>query len=139
MIVLDTNVVSELMRSTPDPGVLAWVDGQTARSVAITAVTAAELAVGVTLLPRGKRRAAIGAAVDRAVAQFTPRLVWPFDLDAVGRYAEIVVTRTRAGRPIDALEAQIAAICVARGAGLATRNTRDFEGVGLEVIDPWTQ
>lgn len=138
MIVLDTNVVSELMRAVPHPGVLAWVDAQAPRSVAITAVTAAELAVGVTLLPRGKRRASISAAVDRATAQFAPRLMWPFDIDAVEPYAQVVATRTRAGRPIDALDAQIAAICLARGAALATRNTRDFEGVGLEVVDPWT-
>jgi len=138
VIVLDTNVVSELIRTAPAHQVLAWVDARPALTLAITAVTAAELLYGVARLPRGRRASLLADAVrDVLEVDFAGRVL-PFDLIAATHYADIVTAREQVGRPISAADAQIAATCRSHGCGLATRNERDFDGVGIDVVNPWT-
>lgn len=137
MIVLDTNVVSELFRPQPHAGVVTWL-GERAGEVAITAVTASELLAGVRRLPEGKRRAGLAKAVDKVLDEHHERgLILPFDRSAVDHYADIFVTRERIGRPIKTADAQIAAVCRSIGAACATRNVKDFASVGIDVVDPW--
>lgn len=136
MIILDTNVVSELMRAHPDPVVLAWLDS-VVDDVVTTAITVAEIRYGIARLPEGRRRAALAAAADRTFAPLDQHVV-PFDALAAFAYAEIVAARERSGSPVSAPDAQIAAITKYRNAVLATRNVRDFTGTGIEVVDPWT-
>jgi predicted nucleic acid-binding protein len=137
MIVLDTNVLSELMRRRPAARVLSWVDAQNADALAITAVTVAELRYGIARLSRGARRAKLAAAVDALVRQDFAGRVLPFDVEAAEHYAELVAERERQGRPVNVSDGQIAAICRCRGARLATRNVRDFERIGVSLVDPW--
>lgn len=137
MIVLDTNVVSELSRRHADPEVIGWADAQDARDLVITAVTAAEIRAGVALLPEGRRRGEIGAVMEAVLTDTFAGQVLPFDLGSTDHYARIVATRTRAGLPISGPDAQIAAISAQYAAVLATRNTADFEGLGLELVNPW--
>ncbi len=138
MIVLDTNVVSEALRREPDTQVLAWLESLT-DEVAITAVTLAELLAGVRRLPPGRRRTTLEAAIDTAVEPYLEtRAVLPFDAAAANAYADVLVMRERVGRPIHTADAQIAAICRARAATCATRNLVDFEGTGVQLVDPWT-
>lgn len=135
MIVLDTNVVSELMRPAPAPEVLRWVDGAGAASM-ITAVTAAELLAGAERLDDGARKRELLDKVHAAIDQFRG-YVLSFGVDCADHYAEIFTARHRGGRPVSVHDAQIAAICRLHGASLATRNGRDFEGTGVSVLDPW--
>lgn len=137
MIVLDTNVVSELMRPEPDRRVVEWVAGRAAAQLYTTALTTAEVRLGIELLPKGRRRDAIQAAAEAIFEDDFGARVLPFDSAAAREYAAIVATRRRAGRPIDAIDAQIGAICRAYGTTLATRNVEDFDGCGVDVVDPW--
>ena len=137
MFVLDTNVLSEMMRSEPDSKVAAWVSARPASSLFTTTVTQAEILYGLGLLPSGKRRADLEAAVSEVFATDFVGRVLPFDQAAAHAYAEIAVARRRGGRPITQLDAQIAAIARSRDADLATRNIADFEDCGIDVIDPW--
>lgn len=137
MIVLDTNVVSELMRASPTPAVQRWVAAQPATSLFTTAITQAEILHGVLLLPKGRRRAAIEAAAMSMFSEDFAARVLPFGGDAALAYAEIAAARRRMGRPISNLDAQIAAIARSTGAAVATRNTADFEDCEVELIDPW--
>ncbi len=137
MIVLDTNVLSELTRQHPDHGVLGWLDSVSATEVVTTAVTAAELLYGVARLPAGHRRTALTAAVYGLLDEDFRGRVEPFDKIAATHYAIVVADRDRAGRPISVADAQIASVCRKLQAALATRNTRDFEQTGLELVDPW--
>ncbi len=137
MIILDTNVISELLRPLPDSGVLGWLDSLEISQVATTAVTAAELRCGVARLADGHRKRELAVAVRGILAEDFYGRVLPFDERASTRYADIVTGRERAGRPIGVADAQIAAICRDSGATLSTRNTADFEGTGVELIDPW--
>ena len=137
MIILDTNVVSELMRPSPEPIVVAWIETLT-EDVALTAITAAELLAGVALLPPSRRREQVQQAVHGALNPYRgSRAILSLDDEAAVEYAEVLAARTRNGRPISAPDAQIAAICRAHGATLATRNTKDFTGTGTSLIDPW--
>ncbi len=139
MILLDTNILSELMRSTPEKGVETWLDDQSDASVFISAITEAELRYGVALLPAGKRRSALTAVIEDMLRQdFTGRIL-PFDSAAAVAFAEIASNRRQAGRPIAQADAQIAAIARSRGAALATRNVADFEDCGIDVVNPWTR
>jgi len=138
VIVLDTNVVSELMRPAPAPSVLDWVDVQEPSDLMITTVTAAELRAGVAVLPSGRRRSDISRRMEQLLTRTFAGAVLPFDLEATAHYADVVATRRRAGRPIPALDAQIAAICRQHDAALASRNVRDFAATGVDVIDPWS-
>jgi toxin FitB len=136
MIVADTNVVSELMRPSPSPALRTWLSGQAASDLYTTAITVAEIRYGLERLPGGRRKERLRAAADDVFAALS-EFVLPFDAGAAVHYARIVRHRDEAGLPIDAFDAQIAAICRARGAALATRNIRDFLDAGVEVIDPW--
>lgn len=137
MIVLDTNVVSELMRPDPQPQVLKWLSGQRRSALYTTSITKAEVFFGVALLPAGSRKAALGREARRMFdGDFVDRVL-PFDSTAAEYYAEIVVARRRAGNPIETLDAQIAAIALATGATVATRNVTDFTDCGVAVINPW--
>jgi toxin FitB len=138
MIVLDTNVVSELMRGRPDGRAVAWLDAQPVLELHLTAVTVAELRYGVGRLPHGARRSRLDVAISAMLDEDLGGRVLPFDRAAAERYGEIVVDRERAGRPISQADAQIAAICRDQAATLATRNTRDFLDTGVAVVDPWT-
>lgn len=137
MIVLDTNVISELTRRTPDPGVLNWLDSLAVSEVATTAVTAAELRYGVVRLPAGRRKRELATAIGELLADDFYGKVLPFDERASMRYADVVSGRERIGRPIGVLDAMIAAICRDLNATLATRNTSDFTDTGIELLDPW--
>lgn len=138
MIVLDTNVVSEVLGSRPDPRVVAWLDEQPPDQVFTTAITVAELLSGVALLPHGARRAALGVRVARFLTGPMEGKVLDFDSDAALEYADVRRVRRDLGRPIDPLDAQIAAIARARGGTVATRNVRDFDGTGAAVENPWS-
>ena len=135
-VVLDTNVVSELMRGAPDPRVSSWVAGLRPTAVCTTAVTVAEVRFGIARLPAGRRRTLLGSTADDVFGAFSARVL-PFDAVAAGRYADVVIERELAGAPISGFDAQIAAICRAHGALLATRNPTDFDRLGLELVDPW--
>jgi predicted nucleic acid-binding protein len=137
VIVLDTNVISELAREAPDPGVLSWLDSLEISDVATTAVTAAELRYGVARLPDGRRKRELTAVIGGILTEDFHGRVLPFDERASVRFADIVTGRERTGRPIGLADAQIAAICRDSGGLLATRNTADFEETGIELIDPW--
>lgn len=137
MILLDTNVMSELMRAAPGPQVSAWVAEQQLSAAGTTAVTAAELRAGIAVMPNGRRRANLEDTLDEVLLTFRGRVL-PFDQAAATDYGDVIARRRTAGRPIGALDAQIAAICRVHRATLATRNTKDFEGLDLELIDPWT-
>ena len=135
---LDTNVLSELLRSAPEPAVLAWFAAQPAETLFVSAVTQAEMMLGARLLPTGKRRAALEAAVRAMFDEDFAGRILSFDSAAVPAYVDIVGARRAAGRPISQFDAQIAAIAKHHGARLATRNVSDFEGCNLVVADPWT-
>ena len=137
MVVLDTDVVSELMRDNPRPAVLSWVNDQLVRNLFVTAVTEAEIRAGIAFLPEGRRRRGLAKAAERAFSELFSGRVLPFDGDAARSYAGIAAQRRKAGRPIAQADCQIAAIVDSRGASVATRNIRDFEGTGVDVIDPW--
>lgn len=137
MIVLDTNVLSELMRRRPAARVVSWVDEQDASGLAITAVTVAELLYGIARLADGARKTELAAAVDALVREDFAGHVLPFDVPAAEHYADLVAERDRHGRPIGTADGQIAAICRCHDARLATRNVRDFGEVGLALVDPW--
>jgi len=137
VIVLDTNVVSELMRPAPVLAVLDWVDSREPSELVITAITAAELRAGVGVLPAGRRRSEIGRRMESLLTQTFAGSVLPFDVDATPHYADVVATRRRAGKPVTAMDAEIAAICRQHAATLATRNIPDFAATGVELINPW--
>ena len=137
MIVLDTNVLSELMRAEPAAKVMRWVAGHPAASLYTSSVTQAEIMHGIMLLPAGKRRSAFEAAAEAMFREDFGGRILPFGSDAALPYARIAAARQRAGRPIAHFDALIAAIARAAGAVLATRNVRDFDACGVTVIDPW--
>lgn len=137
MILLDTNVLSELMKPAPDAAVVRWVEAAPSASLYTSSVAQAEILHGILLLAKGKRRDAfVGAAEAMFTHDFRGRIM-PFGSDAAIAYAQIAAARSRAGRPISQFDAQIAAIARANGAPLATRNTRDFQGCGIELVNPW--
>jgi toxin FitB len=135
VIVLDTNVLSEVVRERPSPVVVEWM-----RSIdeptAVTTISIAELTYGIRRLPRGARRDGLIDAVETALARH-PALVLDLDERAARTYGFLRSEREAGGRPISVEDAMIAAICSCRGASLATRNTADFEGLGLHLLDPW--
>ncbi|WP_433871374.1 type II toxin-antitoxin system VapC family toxin [Saccharopolyspora sp. CA-218241] len=138
MIVLDTNVLSEITRRSPDPRVVAWLDSLPTAEVATTAITAAELLYGVTRLPDGHRKSSLTAAIHALINEDFHGRVESFDAPAAAEYAAVVIERERLGRPISAADARIAAICRARRAVLATRNIEDFDETGIELVNPWS-
>jgi toxin FitB len=139
VIVLDTNVVSELMRLEPAGSVVDWLDGQAAEDVWLSAIALAELLCGIARLPVGRRRAMLATQLEAMVAEDFDHRVAAFDELAAAHYADIVVGRERAGRPISAADAQIAAICRSSGAVFASRNAADFSDTGIVIVNPWTE
>ena len=137
MIVADTNVVSELMKVETPPAVRAWVLTQGHHELRITAITVAEILYGIERLPIGRRKDTLREAAVDVFSRFTEEVL-PFDAAAATVYPEIVDHRDRQGMPISGYDAQIAAICRANDASLATRNEKDFAGVGVELINPWS-
>jgi predicted nucleic acid-binding protein len=137
VILLDTNVLSELIRRVPDEGVTRWLDSLDAAAVATTAITAAELLYGVARLPAGRRKERLSEAIRALIEEDLGGRVEPFDAPAATHYADLVSDRDSRGRPIGIADAQIAAICRKLGATLATRNTSDFKDTGIEILDPW--
>lgn len=137
MIFLDTNVVSELMRPEPDDRVRRWVSGRRADELGTTAITVAEIRHGIERLPDGRRKAGLLSAATDLFAAFGD-LVRPFDVQAAAWFGPVMVRRAGLGLPIQGFDAQIAAICRAHGAILATRNVKDFLETGVEIIDPWS-
>lgn len=137
MFVLDTNVVSELMRPFPSPVVEEWVADRPAGHLFFTSVGEAELRFGVEILPVGARRDALTTAIEGVLREDFANRVLPFDSPAARKYAEIAAARRAAGRPISHTDCQIAAIAGSRGGTVVTRNTRDFEGIDIAVLNPW--
>lgn len=138
MIVLDTNVVSELMRPAPDPKVLAWLDAQASDALWLTSVNVAELLFGLTRLPDGARKRGLLASFANMLEVDFDRRVLAFDLRAATVFAEMAANRERAGKHVGLADGQIAAICLEQGATLATRNVRHFSDVGLALVNPWS-
>ena len=137
MIILDTNVLSALMRASPDPEVIAWLDEQPGESVWITSITEFESRMGLALLPSGRRRQALQTSFERLLRDDLQGRVLAFDSDAAAESALLAARRQKAGRPVDMRDTQIAGIALARRATLATRNVRHFDDLELTVVNPW--
>jgi predicted nucleic acid-binding protein len=137
VIILDTNVLSALMRTTPEAAVVRWLDQQPAESIWITSITLFEARLGLALLPKGRRRQSLESAFNRLLEEDLENRVLDFDSAAATEAAALAATRWRAGRPVDMRDTQIAGIALARRASLATRNVRHFQDLSVTVIDPW--
>jgi hypothetical protein len=137
VIILDTNVLSALMRQAPEAPVVAWLDGQPAESVWITSVTLFETRLGLALLPKGRRRQALEDAFAQLLAEDLEDRVLDFDSAAASEAATLAAERQKSGRPVDLRDTQIAGIALARRATLATRNVRHFRDLRVPVVDPW--
>lgn len=138
MIILDTNVVSALMRDEPDPSVVAWLDGLPPESIWTTSITVFEVRLGLEILAAGKRRRQLEEAFAKALEEDFEGRVLPFDQSAAQAAGRISAERRRVGRTIEIRDVQIAGIVSVRKATLATRNTRHFQGCGLVLDDPWS-
>ena len=136
VFVLDTEVISELMRADPDNNVLAWIQSKPGKQLDTTAITVAEIRYGIERLPQGRRRQQIAQAAEDVFAGFDWQVL-SFDRRAALDYATLVAEHERAGRPLNAVDAQIAAICRSTRAALVTRNGSDFKHTGVKLIDPW--
>ena len=137
MILLDTNVISELWRLQPDPAVLAWVDAQAIETLCLSAITVAELRFGVAAMPEGKRQAVFHERLEREVLPAFSGRVLPFDLQASQAYAELMAKARAHGQAIGMADGCIAAIAAAQGLMVATRDQAPFRAAGVRVIDPW--
>lgn len=137
MIVLDTNVLSELMRPEPHPAVFAWVAAQPRASLYTTSLNRAEVLYGIAALPKGRRKEALAAAAELMFQEDLAGRILPFDGNGAVHYAKLVMARRDAGAPIEAFDALIAAATLAAGAGIATRDVGGFAGCGLRVVNPW--
>lgn len=137
MIVLDTNVVSEAMKPSAHPAVLAWLNEQAAETLYLSSVTLAELLFGIGNLPAGKRKAALSGMLDSLLELFRERVL-PFDTDAARHYAQLATAARTVGRGFPIPDGYIAAIATARGFAVATRDTAPFEAAGVPIINPWT-
>jgi len=138
VILLDTNVLSALMRREADPVVVAWLDQQPPESIWTTAITVFEIRFGLEILASGRRRRSLEDAFARALDQDFDGRVLPFDQTAAEAAAVIAAEQRRVGRPVEIRDVEIAGIAAARKATLATRNTRHFEATGIALVDPWS-
>jgi toxin FitB len=136
MIVLDTNVLSEPLRQRPDEQVLGWLTSLD-EEAGLTSISVGELLTGVRALPSGRRREGLLETIEATLRTFAGSVL-AYDEPAARQYAQLQESRRAAGRPLAVENGMIAAICIARGSTLATRNTADFVGLGLDLIDPWT-
>ncbi|MCQ4231983.1 type II toxin-antitoxin system VapC family toxin [Pseudomonas stutzeri] len=137
MILLDTNVVSEPLRHAPDARVIEWIDAQPLETLYLSAMTVAELRAGVTLLPTGRRRTMLQESLEKQVLPMFVGRVLPFDLACTHAYAEVLAMARKSGSGIEAADACIAAVALANGFVVATRDTSPFQAAGLTVINPW--
>jgi toxin FitB len=137
VIILDTNILSELMRPEPSPKVVGWVAKQVPGELCTTSITEAEIFYGIELLARGKRREKLLAAADAMFVQDLAGRIFGFESDAARLFSKIAAHRRSLGRPISHADAQIAEIARVHGGRLATRNFIDFQDCGLHLIDPW--
>lgn len=137
MIVLDTNVISELMRPDPHQRVFAWVASQPRRTLFAASISQAEILHGIACLPEGKRRDALAVTADAIFSEEFAGRILAFDSKAAPQYAAISAARRAAGKPINGFDALIAATALAAGASIATRDTGGFEACGVTVINPW--
>jgi predicted nucleic acid-binding protein len=135
LILLDTNVLSELVKPQPDPRVVNWAR-RTAAALAVPTIAVAEMAFGIEKLVEGRRRDELLDALRRLVSEFADRL-FDFNVSAAWAYGRILAAARRAGRPMALPDALIAAIAHANGCALATRNVKDFAATGLQLVDPW--
>jgi predicted nucleic acid-binding protein len=137
MIVLDTNLISELLLPQPNVDVTVWLASQPLESVFTTAITQAEVLFGIRILPMEKRQLSLEMTTKAIFLEDMAGRILPFEAAAADIYASVVAKRKAMGRPMSQFDAQIAAITLSHGAALATRNVRDFAHIGLDVIDPW--
>lgn len=137
MILLDTNVVSEPLRSMPEARVIEWIDAQPVETLYLSAMTVAELRAGVALLPAGKRRHNLHEYFEKRVLPTFVGRVLPFDLACTSAYAQVLAMVRKTGSGIETADACIAAVAFANGFAVATRDTHPFQAAGLTVINPW--
>jgi predicted nucleic acid-binding protein len=137
MIILDTNVLSALMRKAADKNVVAWLDKQPSTSIWTTSVTILEIQFGLQILPAGKRRSVLIKAFETVLVDEMGRRVAPFDTVAAQYAAELMASRHKKGRPVELRDTMIAGIVLACHATLATRNTPHFEDLSVPVVNPW--
>ena len=137
MILLDTNVLSEVMRPKPNPAVLTWVDSQELTGLWTCTIVVAEVLSGLDLMPAGNRKERLGEKAEQMFSNLFTDRVLNFDQLAARIYGTVLLKRRNRGRPIDEMDALIAATALAHGATLATRNTADFEDCGVELVNPW--
>jgi len=138
MIILDTNVLSEVARQYPDPNVIGWLREQALLDLATTTICVAELRCGIARLPVGQRRNALEKKLFAFLSRGIANRIFDFDLPAAETYGALVANRTRIGRPLEGFDGLIAAIALSRNAAIATRNVNDFDGCGIDVINPWS-
>jgi predicted nucleic acid-binding protein len=137
MIILDTNVISERFRPAPDERVKQWLRSVAQADIAVTSITVAELRIGAADIDQGRKRAELESKIDRLVHEELRDRIESFDLAAADAIPRVIGERNRLGRPITMEDAMIAAICLTRRAVLATRNTKDFDEIGITLINPW--
>ena len=136
-MLLDTNVVSELIRKSPESTVARWVSDHPLEALFFSAVSEAELRYGAAILPAGRSRDTLVFQIEAMLRDAFEDRVLPFDRDAARAYGSVAAVRRAAGRPVAPADCQIAAIAASRRMAVATRNVRDFEGMGIQVVDPW--
>ena len=136
-LLLDTNVVSELLRPSPNPVVEGWVAARPAAELYFSAIGEAELLYGVAMLPAGQRKDALAAAIEGILREDFEDRILPFDSGAASAYANIAAAHRAAGRTVASADCQIAAIARSRGMAVATRDVKDFGDIGIEIVDPW--
>jgi len=139
VLVVDTNVLSALMRPKPDPGIASWTAARATSSMHLTAISEAELRFVLAIMPPGRKRDGLAEGLERMLRTGFGNRVLPFDSAAASAYAEIAAARRAMGRPMPEADCQIAAIARSRGMAVVTRNVRDFADAGIDVIDPWTE
>jgi len=137
MIIVDTNVVSEIGKRAPNPAVVEWMDLHADDPLFTTAISVAEILSGIALMPVGRHRAELADGTARLLSSFFEDRILPFDASAAAEYGDIIASRNRAGRPPKPLDCQIAAIARVHDATIVTRNVKDFTHLGLLVVDPW--
>jgi len=137
MILLDTNVISETQRQQPNARVLGWIDAQALETLYLPAITVAELRAGIALMPTGKRRASLHENLEKHLLPMFANRVLSFDMACTKAYAELLAKSRAAGLAIETADAFIAAVAIANGFAVATRDTRPFEAAGLKIVNPW--
>jgi toxin FitB len=137
MVIVDTNVISELMRNQPHPSVLQWMDSQLVLDLYSTAITAAELRAGVAVMPSGKKRVELAQKMRQLFDEEFRNRILPFDNTCATHFAEVIAQRQEIGRPISDTDAMIAAICLAHDAAICTRDVGGFEFCSVNIINPW--